>query len=56
MLQAEADEAETTHGNTEEQQIMLLLSLIPASLGDKDAYSVEIFIFTEISSLNMCLI
>lgn len=56
MLQAEADEAETAHSNTEEQQIMLLLSLIPASLGEKDAYSGEICIFTEISSLYMCLI
>lgn len=32
MLQAEADKAQTTDSNTEEQQIVLLLGLVPASL------------------------
>lgn len=32
VLQAEADEAQTTNSNTEEQQIVLLITLIPASL------------------------
>lgn len=36
MLQAEADEAQAAHSKAEEQQIMLLLSLIPASLQDKE--------------------
>lgn len=32
VLQAEADKAQTADSNTEEQQIVLLLCLIPASL------------------------
>lgn len=32
MFQAEADEAQTTDSNSEEEQIVLLLALIPASL------------------------
>ena len=32
VLQAEADEAQTTDSHAEEQQIVLLLSLVPASL------------------------
>lgn len=44
MLQAEADEAETAHGNAEEQQIMLLLSLIPASLWDKEKARISLML------------
>lgn len=34
VVQAEADEAQAAHGHAEEQQIVLLLRLVPASLGN----------------------
>ena len=36
MLQAEADEAKSTDSDTEDEQIVLLLGLIPASLCNKE--------------------
>lgn len=34
VVQAEADEAQTADGHAEEQQIVFLLRLVPASLGN----------------------
>lgn len=45
MLQTEADEAESAHSNTEEQQIMLLLSLIPASLWDEEKAQISLMLY-----------